>query len=175
MTICTDCCIGIPFDCLKGHLKDNHGIRTTEPQILAQIDLPIGSIESKDIPNWLETYSTIPIAIEGIPIIKGFGCSNCEFYAKERRSIQNHISAKHQGTVTSILEVPIQRPFTGWFRKCIRVDEYNEIEEVEQEAWQQELNSQFTSSLQTSYSGIDGDSVDIRLMNAFIAKVRYKL
>ena len=81
----------------------------------------------------------------------------------------------HQGTIISILDVSIQRPFIGWFRKYVRVDEYDEIKEVEQEAWQQELSSQFTSSLQTSYSGVDSDSVDIRLMNSFIAKVRYKL
>jgi len=173
--VCTNCRIGIPFDWIKGHLKNNHGIQTTEAHILMHFDLSVPSIQSKDVVNWMETYSSIPFAIEGISVVKGFQCSLCLHCTEKRESMRVHIIRSHQETNITVLEANIQRPFGGWFKKYIQVEENNEMEQVIQEAWESELNSQFMSSLQTSYSGVDGDSMDIRLMNAFIAKVRYKL
>src|SRR5271154_7523188 len=94
--VCTDCAIGIPFDWIQGHLKDNHGLRTTTNQILAYLDLLVPWIQSKDVANWIRTYSTIPIAIKGIPIVKGAGCSACLHHVRKAKSMQNHISSEHR-------------------------------------------------------------------------------
>ena len=173
ITVCTDCCIGIPFDWIEAHLRDNHGIRTNSEQILEQIELQVPSIEYKDVAHWLDTHSTIPIAIEGIPVTKGFGCNLCLYSAKQPASLRDHISRQHRNRDAIILDVKIQRPFGGWFKKYIQVEQEDEIEPEVEDAWQRDLNTKFANSLKINHSGGDPDTLDLRLMNAFIAKVRY--
>jgi len=173
ITVCINCCIGIPFDWIEGHLKDNHGIRTTARAILEHIAQEVPSLDSTQVVEWLADHLTIPIAIIQVPIIKGFGCSLCLYYSKKRQSIRNHISTKHRGMDATIKEVDIQRPFGGWFKKYIEVREVTEADMIEEEAWKDELNRRFENALRIDSSGGNPETTDMRLMNAFIAKVRY--
>jgi len=152
-------------------MKDNHGIRTTEAEVLAYIDHPVPSTQANDVISWLETYSTIPFPIEGIPVFNGFGCNLCSHYTRKRESMRIHIVQKHKGVSATAVEKLLQRPFGGWFKKYIYI-ENDDAKQAAMESWKEDLNEQFQSALRLNQSVGDGESMDIRLMNAFIAKVR---
>jgi hypothetical protein len=170
--ICSDCCIGLPLDWIEGHLRDNHGIRTTTVEISRQINKVDSSIKSVEVVGWIERHSTIPIAIKGIPVIKGLRCSICTYCTPRKQSITEHLSKNHRNQGGRGIQADIQRPFGGWFKKYIQVDKAKESDFVEQEAWKDELNDQFDKSLKIDNSKGDSQSLDMRLMNAFIAKAR---
>jgi len=173
ITVCTHCSIGIPFDWIAGHLKDNHGIKTTTEAILAHIDQAVPSLDSTEVMHWLEDHLMISVAIAGIPVVCGFKCSLCLHYTTIRQSMWNHSSLEHRGLQVTIAEVDIQRPFGGWFRKYVEVREVTEANVIEEEAWKDELNRRFENALRIDLSGGNPETTDMRLMNAFIAKVRY--
>jgi len=173
ITVCINCSIGLPFDWIEGHLKDNHGIRTTSEQILEHIDQAVPSLDSTEIKPWLDVHPVIQTAIEGIPIVDGFKCSFCIHYAHKINSMKVHLRTIHHGMKGPILNAKIQRPFGGWFKKYIEVGEVTEADMVEEEAWKDELNRRFENALRIDSSEGNRETTDMRLMNAFIAKVRY--
>jgi hypothetical protein len=170
--ICLDCCIGLPFDWIEGHLRDNHGIRTTMDEILRQINEANQAIKSFEVVRWIENHTTISIAMKGIPVLKGFRCSICTYCTPKKQSMTEHLSKNHRNQRGKGIEANIQRPFGGWFKKYIQVEEVKESDFVEQEAWKDELNDRFDKSLKIDNSKGDSQSLDMRLMNAFIAKAR---
>ena len=172
ITVCINCSIGLPFDWIERHLKGNHGIRTTSEAILEHIEQAIPSLNSTQVVDWFINHLTIPIAIDGIPVIKGFGCSLCSYYTKKRRSITSHLSKQHRNETGSIVTADIQRPFGGWFKKYIQIREVQETDFIEAEAWKDELNRRFENALRIDSSEGNAETTDMRLMNAFIAKVR---
>jgi len=172
IVVCINCNIGIPFDWIQGHLKDNHGIRTTENEALEHIGQAIAPIDSTQVANWIESNSVIRIAIEGIPMVHGFKCSLCSHYTLKRRSMTVHLSTQHRNLNGTAMEAMIQRPFGGWFKKYIEVREVTEADIIEEEAWKDELNRRFENALRIDSSEGSAETTDMRLMNAFIAKVR---
>jgi hypothetical protein len=162
----------LPCDWIEGHLKDNHGIRITANDISRQIDEADLSIKSVDVAQWIESHSTIPMSVKGIPVLKGFRCSICTYCTVQKRSMTTHLSKNHRNQGGSSMETDVQRPFGGWFKRYIQVDKAKESDFVEQEAWKDQLNDQFDKSLKIDNSKGDSQSLDMRLMNAFIAKAR---
>jgi hypothetical protein len=141
-------------------------------EISRQMNEANPSIKSIEVAEWIESHSTISIAIKGIPIVKGFRCSICTYCTMQKRSMTTHLSKNHRNQEGSSIEADVQRPFNGWFKKYIQVDEAKESEFIDEEAWKEELNSRFEKSLKIDNTEGNSESLDIRLMNAFIAKAR---
>jgi len=84
-----------------------------------------------------------------------------------------HLRTTHRQMNGETLDILVQRPFGGWFKKYIQIERAQENDFIEADAWRDELNRQFELSLKIDHSGGDPESIDMRLMNSFIAKVRY--
>ena len=173
VTVCTDCSIGLPFNWIESHLKENHGIRTTSEKILEHIDQAVPSLDSTEVRAWLDTHQSIENAIKGIPVVDGLKCSLCIYYTMTAESMRVHFHRTHRGESGTTSNVKIQRPFKGWFKKYIEVMEPAEANVIREEAWKDELNRRFENALRIDSSGGNPETTDMRLMNAFIAKVRY--
>ena len=39
LAVCSDCCIGLPFEWIAGHLKDNHGLKTDSNEIIEYLNI----------------------------------------------------------------------------------------------------------------------------------------
>jgi hypothetical protein len=73
LAVCDECGIGIPFEWLKNHLKDNHGIKRNWEEVREALSLNEESMTFDEARNWIKTV-WVGRAIQGIPIIDGIKC-----------------------------------------------------------------------------------------------------
>jgi Orsellinic acid/F9775 biosynthesis cluster protein D len=176
IAICTDCCIGIPFDWIKGHMKDNHGLKCNEEQVFECLDIMTRTMNSDEAREWLHDNRMIKKSIEGIPIREGVGCSLCPYSAKKRKAIYNHMSTSHrdENPKAIIVDRKVQKVFRGSLKQYIHVNVGDESEIMDEviEGWKLHLNEDF-ARLVESHDRIEGSgSLDLKLINAFVAKIR---
>ena len=93
---CTDCCVGIPFDWIGGHMKDNHRLKCTSARVFAHLEITTPTMKSDEVQQWISNNAIIEKPIEGIPVLEGVGCSLCSHSVKKRKAIYNHISTSHK-------------------------------------------------------------------------------
>jgi len=178
ITICTDCCIGIPFDWIEAHMKDTHGLTCSDQQIFECLHITTPTMKSDEAEQWLRNNQVIKTPIEGVPVLQGVGCSLCPHSAKKRKTIYNHISSTHkdESSKATIVERKVQQPFESRLHKYIQVDATvgSEVEDEGIEDWESKLKEEFNQLVEGHNTIENRGSLDLRLINAFIAKIRYK-
>ena len=179
LLVCSDCCIGIPFEWISAHLNENHGLKTTVERVMEYLDMEAPTMTVQEIKDWLSETWIIQKPIEGVPVQKGFSCRLCNYSAGNTNVMKNHFSSTHQGSKWSdwIEESKVQSPFKGQLKKLIQVEDTQEldVESEQEEDWKNTLKEDFKRKIQRQGSLEDSQQMDLRLMGAFIAKIRWDL
>jgi hypothetical protein len=181
IAICTDCYVGIPFDWLITHMYNNHGLKCTNQQLLQHMEVLESTMEAMEASNWLKTHRVIYQPLTKIPIQQGYSCSSCVYPAKTKKAIYNHISEYHKGdderSTITVIERSIQKPFSSHLTQYIQVDneEDREREEKDVPEWKSKLEREYNEMLATLSEREGSRNVDLRLVNVFIAKIRFIL
>ena len=170
---CTDCHIGLPFDWIAGHMKDNHGLRSDEDRILLQLDIIERTMNSVEAKAWLDEHKVLANPVQGIPVWDGYGCSHCSYSAKKRTVIYNHISKSHReaGVRPNAVERRVQRIFHSQLKRYVHI--LDGEDETDIPNWQDKLSTEFKQMITNLNTTIPTEGLDLRLMNTFIAKIRY--
>ena len=163
VAICTYCHIGLPFDWIVGHMKHNHGLKYTDERLLESLNISESTMIANEVQTWLKEHRVIHDAIDGIPILKGVGCSLCSYVAKKATVIYNQISEEHRNDVVGakVVERTIQKVFQGRFKQYIQVDMNTENLDDDLPDWKQRLKEDFNRMMSklsktNPYSVIDG-------------------
>jgi len=174
IAICSDCHIGLPFEWIKGHMKDNHGLRCNENQILQQLNTTNPTMTATMAKEWLRENRILHDSIDGIPILQGFGCSICSYSAKKVAGIYKHISMthRHETIHAVVVERKVQKLFSGSIKQYIQVRDGNQ-DESDIPDWKEKLTMDFNQMMVRLNATTSSEGLDLRLMNAFIAKIRH--
>jgi len=174
---CSDCYVGIPFDWIGAHMKDNHGLKCDDQRVFECLNITTPTMKSDEARKWLKSNQVVRKPIEGLPILKGYGCGLCSHSVKKRTSMYNHTSDIHKDEVSRvpIVERKVQKPFQANLKQYIQVDIGDEadVEDECMEDWRLTLHEDFTQLVEDRQRIESSGSLDLRLMNAFIAKIRY--
>ena len=158
-------------------MKDNHGLKCSEQQVFECLNITTPTMKSDQAKEWLSNNRVIKKSIEGIPVIQGVGCGFCSYSAKKRTVIYNHISSTHrdENIRVKVVERKVQKPFQGSVKQYVQVDTADELEAEDdtREDWELKLEQDFTRLVEDRDRIESSGSLDLRLMNAFIAKIRY--
>jgi hypothetical protein len=181
VVVCDECGIGLPFEWIMSHLKDNHGIKAQMVDVMRYLNMMKPSMTSKEAKEWIKSV-WMAKAMENVPVRRGYACNICQHCTSDKKTMRVHFSNKHQGLKASenSQECTVQMPFRAELRKYIQVDEFEdgmmeEEEEEEDEGWNKTLEEEFEKSIgRISISGTK-ESDDLRLMGAFIARTRWDL
>jgi len=159
-------------------MKDNHGLQCSDQQVLDCLNVVTPTMTSDDAQAWLSNNRIIKKPIEGIPILQGVGCSLCSYSTKKRTVMYNHISSAHKNETSrvTILERKIQNPFQSYLHKYVQVEAIGESEAEDEsvEDWELKLKEEFTKLVEGEDTIESRGKLDLRLINAFVAKIRYK-
>lgn len=160
-------------------MKENHGLKCSNQQVLECLDVMTPTMNSNEVQMWLSNNRVIKSPIQGIPVLQGVGCSVCPYSAKKRTAIYNHISSTHRNQTSrvTIVQRNIQEPFQSHLHKYIQVEvmDESEVENGGVEDWESKLKEEFTQLLEGQDTAESRGRLDMRLINAFVAKIRYKL
>jgi Orsellinic acid/F9775 biosynthesis cluster protein D len=181
VVVCDECGIGLPFEWIVSHLKENHGIKAEMVDVMRHLNMMKPSMKLKEAKEWIKSVSMAK-AMQNVPVRPGLACNICQHCTSGKKHMREHFSNKHRGLKASEnnRECAIQMPFRAELRKYIQVDEYEdemmrEEEEEEEEGWNKTLEEEFEESIgRISISGTK-ESDDLRLMGAFIARTRWDL
>jgi hypothetical protein len=178
ITICTDCYIGIPFDWIEAHMKDNHGLKCNDQQVFDCLDITNPTMGSNEAHEWLNNNRIVRKPVEGIPVSQGIGCSLCSYTAKKRTVLYNHISNTHKNNIpkASIVDRKVQKPFQGRLKQYIQVEasDGSDSDDEDIEDWRLKLDEDFNRLVEESSNVASTGSLDLKLINAFVAKIRYE-
>jgi hypothetical protein len=178
IAVCTDCYVGIPFDWLIAHMYDNHGLKYTSQELLQHMEVQEPTMKAMEASNWLKANRAIYQPITKVPVQSGYSCSACVYPAKTKKAIYNHISEYHKGdeeraTIT-IIERSIQKPFFSHLKQYIQVDNEEDREREEDvPGWKSKLEKEYNEMLVRLSEREGSRNVDLRLVNVFIAKIRF--
>jgi len=174
IAICTGCRIGIPFDWIITHLKDNHGLRCNENKVLEFLNITEPTMKVDEAKHWLKQHRSLEQPIAIIPVDNGFGCSLCPCSTKKKKAIYNHILNSHQGSIIpeTMVERKVQRIFTGSLKQYVYINLVDNENEEAIPDWRATLTANFNQTLKKLTQSKDPGSTDLRLVNAFIAKTR---
>ena len=172
---CTECHIGLPFDWVPAHMKDNHGLKCDQVRILLQLDIVERTMNSMEAKDWLNENKVLANPVYGIPVIDGYGCSGCSYSARKSKVIYNHISDNHEDTVVrpKALEHKVQKVFSSHLKEYIRIIDGGDEQEIPD--WQDKLSTEFNQMMANLNTTMPTEGLDLRLMNTFIAKIRYRV
>jgi Orsellinic acid/F9775 biosynthesis cluster protein D len=179
--VCDECGIGLPFEWIMSHLKDNHGIKAEMVDVMRDLNMMKPSMTLKEAKEWIKSVR-VAKAMQNVPVRRGVACNICQHCTSDKKAMGEHFSHKHRGlkTAENSQECTVQMPFRAELRKYIQVNEYEdemmrEEEEDDGEGWNKTLEEEFEESIgRISISGTT-QSDDLRLMGAFIARTRWDL
>ena len=156
-------------------MQDNHGLKCSDQQVFECLSITTPTMKSDEAKLWLSNNQVIKTSIKGIPVIQGVGCSLCPHSAKKKKGIYNHITDIHkaENSKATIVERNVQKVFQSHLTKYVQVDA--EAEDEHMEDWRLKLHEDFTRLVEDRDEIESSGNKDLRLMNAFIAKIRYML
>ena len=178
LVICSNCSIGLPYEWISGHLKQNHGIKISVEDVMEFLEVMNQTMTVTEAKDWLTDIWTIPSSIPGIPLINGWSCFSCQYSCVQRNSMRKHCSMKHKGenVFPQSTLCKVQKIFKGQLEKCLKILE--PLEELQEEDWKKTLNQNFQSTLglkvQRDTQEKEG-GFNFRLVNAFYARIRWDL
>jgi Orsellinic acid/F9775 biosynthesis cluster protein D len=181
---CVDCGIGLPFEWILGHLKDNHGIRAQYVDVMRYLNMMIPSMNLKEAREWIKS-TWVAKAMENVPVRQGLACNICQHCTRDMKPMRVHFSKKHRGLRASenTQECTVQMPFKADLHKYIQVDEFedemmredDEEDSGDMEGWNSSLQEEFEESIGRIDISANNECDNLRLMGAFIAKTRWDL
>jgi hypothetical protein len=95
LVVCNECGIGIPFEWVKTHLKGHHKIWKTEEEISGELNVdekPMTVVEAK---SWIKSV-WVGRAVQGIPVMDGLKCKECEYSGTVTQVMRNHVTQEHK-------------------------------------------------------------------------------
>jgi Orsellinic acid/F9775 biosynthesis cluster protein D len=174
--ICKECSIGLPVEWVTKHLMDNHGIEMSMERIKQELGLEHDAMTVEEAKDWIKNI-WVGTAVEGIPVMEGFRCVRCEYSGISMQVMRNHFSKEHKGTKVSehIQRCKVQLVFKGQLHKYIQIEEPEEMErdEIRDPEWATAVNMEFEKSMANVKAASGKGNVNLRLMNVFIAKMRW--
>jgi Orsellinic acid/F9775 biosynthesis cluster protein D len=182
VVVCDECGIGLPFEWIVSHLKDNHGIKAEMVDVMRYLNMMKPSMTLKETKEWIKSV-WVGKAMQNVAVRPGVACKICQHCTSGKKHMREHFSNKHRGLKASenSEECAIQMPFRGELRKYIQVNEYDDemmLEEEENdddEGWNKTLEEEFEESIKRISISGDNTQDNLRLMGAFIAKTRWDL
>jgi hypothetical protein len=84
-----ECGIGLPSDWIVVHLKEHHGVRTIMEEALTFLEVGDNAMTLVEAENWIQGI-WVGIAIQNIPVVKGFQCNECQYSAVTMKVMTNH-------------------------------------------------------------------------------------
>ena len=175
LAVCKDCEIGVPFESIPAHLKENHGIKVSLEQVRMHLDLENDTMMIDEAEDWIKSM-WVGKAVKHISIIEGHKCNECQYSAVQLGVMRNHFSKKHRGfkMSESVEECKIQLVFKGGLQKYIQVEDDKDIEiDCNSESeWETTIAREFEESMaNVKVRRVNGHR-NLCLMNVFIAKTR---
>jgi len=68
LVICSNCFIGLPYQWISGHLRQNHGIKSSVEDVMEFLEVINQTMTVTEAKDWLTDTWTIPSSISGIPL-----------------------------------------------------------------------------------------------------------
>jgi Orsellinic acid/F9775 biosynthesis cluster protein D len=180
IAVCTDCSIGVPFDWIEAHLKDNHGLRVTQRDIVEHLDISGPTMTSAEVENWTSGNWILAKPVEHVPVDNGSACNICQYSVKAKKSMKNHFTESHRGVKRSenVTKCKVQTPFKGILEKYIQIEGEQDIPmdiDDDDNDWRRALRAEMEESRREADTSEVNEHDNIRLMGAFIAKIRWDL
>ena len=176
LIVCRECGVGLPFEFVRSHLKQNHGITMTREEVMAHLSLQYDAMTFAEANDWIKS-TWVSKAVQYIPLLNGRRCNECQYSAAGTRVMRNHFSKNHPGLKMSEHsdECKVQLIFKSMLRKYIQVEQYEDMD-IDSEGnsdWKMAIDEEFKESMANiKVTGEKGHG-NLRLMNVFIAKTRW--
>ena len=179
VAVCTECCTGLAFDYIQGHLRSVHGIRKQLDAVMEDLNIEACTLSSVELRTWMSEVWVLDRAIQGVPVKEGMICMLCHHSGAREKAMKDHFAAHHQGMkwFENIEKCNVQMPFKGHLKKYIQIED-REGRDVEMDTgndWKQALDQEFQETMAEHASSAAKVPSDIRLQSAFIAKARWNL
>ena len=182
MVTCDECGIGLPFEWILSHLKENHGIKTQMADVMRYLNMFRPSMTLQEAKEWIKS-TWVAKAVQNVPVRSGFACNLCQHCTSDMKPMRIHFSSQHRGSKASknSQRCTIQMPFRAELRKYIQVDEFEDEmmqiddDEDDVEGWNQMLEQEFEESIGRIDISENNGKDDLRLMGLFVAKTRWDL
>lgn len=179
VTICSQCTTGLPFDWIQKHLKSKHGIRKQLDDVMEHLNIEAPTLSSTEIKVWISEIWALHEAFQGIPIKKGMACNECQYSSTTKKRMRTHFSANHPGIKWKeyTTKCKVQMPFKGQLKKYIQIED-TESEAIETKAtndWRKAFEQEFNETMAACTISTVNSNSDTRLLNAFVAKMRWDL
>src|SRR5579859_839586 len=115
LIVCKDSGIGLPFEWVLSHLQEHHGIRVTSEHVLTFLDLEEDAMTVTEAKDWISSM-WVGRVVQSIPIVKGYGCNECQYSAATKRVMKNHFSKEHKGSKVVDHSIRVQSTIgiQGW-------------------------------------------------------------
>jgi Orsellinic acid/F9775 biosynthesis cluster protein D len=96
LIVCKECGIGVPFEYVSAHLKNNHGVSVTIDQVSIYLNLELDSMTVSEAREWISSV-WVGRAVQNIAVRKGHKCNKCQYSAISIGVMRKHFSEKHMG------------------------------------------------------------------------------
>jgi Orsellinic acid/F9775 biosynthesis cluster protein D len=174
--VCEECRFGLPFEWTTNHLRDRHGLKMDQETIKRDLNIEHDPMTVEEAKDWIKNFGQ-GRAIQGIPVVHGLRCTECEYSTGTMKVMVNHFVKNHEGLKASehSEKCKVQLVFKSWLHKYIQVKESEEMEvdEIREPDWVVAVNREFDDSRANVKVATDKGKTNLRLMNIFIAKTRW--
>jgi len=169
----------LPFDWIQGHLRTKHGIRVKLDDVMEHLNIEEHTMSATEIKAWMSEVWVLSKAFQNVPIKKGMACKGCHYSAATKKSMKDHFAKHHPGIkwANTVERCRVQMPFQGSLRKYIQIEdaEGQEGEIDTGNDWKSALEQEFQEVMPERLSSTQKGPSDVRLLSAFIAKIRWDL
>jgi Orsellinic acid/F9775 biosynthesis cluster protein D len=176
LIVCKSCGIGLPSEWVASHLRDQHGVTTTDEHIHEVLTLENEAMTLSEVQHWRESI-WVAKAVADIPVIPGVRCDICHYSTGKKKVMKNHFSSAHKNSNRGnyTIDCNVQLVFGGRLRKYIQVeeDENMDVYGSEDGDWKRAIDMDFTESMANVKMSVTNEGGNLRLKNVFIAKTRW--
>jgi hypothetical protein len=176
LIVCRECGVGLPFEFVRSHLKQNHGIAMSREEVMAHLSLEHDAMTIAEANDWIKS-TWVTKAVQHIPLLNGRRCNECQYSAAGTKVMRNHFSKNHRGLKMSEHsdECKVQLIFKSMLRKYIQVEQYEDMDiDAEGDSdWEMAIDREFEESMANIKVTGEKGYGNLRLMNVFIAKTRW--
>jgi hypothetical protein len=158
------------------HLRDHHGIKKTVEEVKRELNVDQELLMVNEAKDWIKTM-WVGRAVQGIPVMEGWSCTECEYSAAIMQVMRNHFVKEHKGLTVAehVRRYKVQLVFKGVLHKYIQIEEPEDVDvDAEREPeWVAAINREFGKSMANMKVAGGKGKTNLQLMNVFIAKTRW--
>jgi hypothetical protein len=74
LIVCNHCCVALPWEWVRSHLKEQHAIETTDEEVSDFLGLQDSALTVQQVKDWRESV-VVGKAVHNIPVVNGFRCN----------------------------------------------------------------------------------------------------